>query len=195
MKSNKWKIIILLVLYFVLMSIIAPMDTRASNLTMSIISTVLFGYFVFLFKRKFWKIFFLILAIMSLIGACANPKTSKVPNDVKNVSKEEIKKPTSNNDESDKKDTEKKVPKATEKQEQSKVSTDSSKEDNSKSNATDENNINDEVSSDTTDSSDSDVFYKNCSAVKAAGKAPLHKGDAGYSEKLDRDKDGVACDN
>lgn len=38
------------------------------------------------------------------------------------------------------------------------------------------------------------VTYKNCSEVKAAGKAPLYKGDPGYSTKLDRDKDGVACE-
>jgi hypothetical protein len=38
------------------------------------------------------------------------------------------------------------------------------------------------------------VYYKNCSAVRAAGKAPLHVGDPGYSTKLDRDGDGVACE-
>nr|WP_246029259.1 excalibur calcium-binding domain-containing protein [Paenibacillus humicus] len=37
------------------------------------------------------------------------------------------------------------------------------------------------------------VYYKNCTAVRAAGKAPLYVGDPGYSTKLDRDKDGVAC--
>ena len=46
-----------------------------------------------------------------------------------------------------------------------------------------------------TESSTSNVVsYKNCSAVKAAGKAPLYKGDPGYSKKLDRDGDGVACE-
>lgn len=38
------------------------------------------------------------------------------------------------------------------------------------------------------------VYYKNCSAVRDAGKAPLYKGDPGYSSKLDRDGDGVACE-
>lgn len=37
------------------------------------------------------------------------------------------------------------------------------------------------------------VYYANCAAAKAAGAAPLHKGDPGYSLKLDRDKDGIAC--
>lgn len=37
------------------------------------------------------------------------------------------------------------------------------------------------------------VYYANCKAAKDAGAAPLHKGDPGYSEKLDRDNDGVAC--
>jgi hypothetical protein len=36
--------------------------------------------------------------------------------------------------------------------------------------------------------------YANCSAVKAAGKAPLYEGQPGYSSKLDRDGDGVACE-
>lgn len=38
------------------------------------------------------------------------------------------------------------------------------------------------------------VSYPNCTAVKAAGKAPLYRGDPGYSSKLDRDNDGVACE-
>ncbi|NEG95887.1 DUF1524 domain-containing protein [Bifidobacterium sp. SMB2] len=42
--------------------------------------------------------------------------------------------------------------------------------------------------------SSSDVYYANCSAVRAAGKAPLYKGQPGYSTKLDRDGDGVACE-
>ena len=39
-----------------------------------------------------------------------------------------------------------------------------------------------------------DVYYQNCSAVRAAGKAPLYQGLPGYSRKLDRDGDGVACE-
>lgn len=38
------------------------------------------------------------------------------------------------------------------------------------------------------------VFYKNCAAAKAAGAAPLHRGDPGYRTALDRDGDGVACE-
>jgi hypothetical protein len=38
------------------------------------------------------------------------------------------------------------------------------------------------------------VYYANCAAVRAAGKAPLHRGEPGYSRKLDRDGDGVACE-
>lgn len=38
------------------------------------------------------------------------------------------------------------------------------------------------------------MSYANCDAVKAAGKAPLRKGDPGYSTSLDRDGDGTACD-
>ncbi|MCI6772664.1 MAG: excalibur calcium-binding domain-containing protein, partial [Bifidobacterium pseudolongum] len=37
-------------------------------------------------------------------------------------------------------------------------------------------------------------YYKNCTAVRAAGKAPLHQGEPGYSSKLDRDGDGIACE-
>lgn len=40
----------------------------------------------------------------------------------------------------------------------------------------------------------SNVTYSNCTEVKAAGKAPLYKGDPGYSNSLDRDGDGVACE-
>lgn len=38
------------------------------------------------------------------------------------------------------------------------------------------------------------AYYKNCTAVREAGAAPLYKGDPGYSTKLDRDQDGVACE-
>lgn len=40
----------------------------------------------------------------------------------------------------------------------------------------------------------SQTSYQNCSAARAAGVAPLHRGDLGYSPKLDRDGDGVACE-
>jgi hypothetical protein len=36
--------------------------------------------------------------------------------------------------------------------------------------------------------------FKNCSEARAAGAAPLHRGDAGYRSALDRDGDGVACE-
>lgn len=38
------------------------------------------------------------------------------------------------------------------------------------------------------------VVYNNCSEVRAAGKAPIRRGDPGYSSKLDRDNDGVGCE-
>jgi hypothetical protein len=39
-----------------------------------------------------------------------------------------------------------------------------------------------------------EVYYANCSAVRAAGADPIRRGDPGYSRKLDRDGDGVACE-
>lgn len=39
------------------------------------------------------------------------------------------------------------------------------------------------------------VYYPNCSAARSAGAAPLYAGGAGYSSKLDRDGDGVACES
>jgi hypothetical protein len=38
------------------------------------------------------------------------------------------------------------------------------------------------------------VYYKNCDAARAAGAAPILRGQPGYAPKLDRDGDGVACD-
>jgi endonuclease YncB( thermonuclease family) len=38
------------------------------------------------------------------------------------------------------------------------------------------------------------AYYKNCTAAKAAGAAPLHRGEPGYRSALDRDGDGVACE-
>lgn len=36
--------------------------------------------------------------------------------------------------------------------------------------------------------------FDSCAAARAAGVAPLHRGDPGYSPSLDRDGDGVACE-
>ena len=38
-------------------------------------------------------------------------------------------------------------------------------------------------------------YYKNCDAVRAAGKAPIRRGDPGYGRHLDRDGDGVGCED
>jgi len=38
------------------------------------------------------------------------------------------------------------------------------------------------------------AYYANCAAAKAAGAAPLRRGQPGYSSALDRDGDGVACE-
>ncbi|MBT2523688.1 DUF1524 domain-containing protein [Arthrobacter sp. ISL-28] len=38
------------------------------------------------------------------------------------------------------------------------------------------------------------TYYANCSAVRAAGAAPIFAGQPGYSAKLDRDGDGVGCE-
>lgn len=39
-----------------------------------------------------------------------------------------------------------------------------------------------------------EVFYKNCAAARAAGAAPIYRGQPGYRSKLDADGDGIACD-
>ncbi|MCR2809563.1 MULTISPECIES: DUF1524 domain-containing protein [unclassified Microbacterium] len=38
------------------------------------------------------------------------------------------------------------------------------------------------------------VYYENCTAVRAAGAAPIRAGEPGYSSKLDRDGDGIGCE-
>ncbi|MBD0710832.1 hypothetical protein BU197_21370 [Streptomyces sp. CBMA291] len=38
------------------------------------------------------------------------------------------------------------------------------------------------------------AYYKNCDAVRAAGKGPIYRGQPGYRSGLDRDNDGKACD-
>lgn len=37
-------------------------------------------------------------------------------------------------------------------------------------------------------------YYANCSAVRAAGAAPISAGQPGYGRHLDRDGDGIACE-
>lgn len=38
------------------------------------------------------------------------------------------------------------------------------------------------------------TYYRYCDEARAAGRAPLYKGQAGYRQELDRDGDGVACE-
>lgn len=37
-------------------------------------------------------------------------------------------------------------------------------------------------------------YYANCSEARAAGAAPILRGEQGYGPHLDRDGDGVACE-
>ncbi|MCX7283577.1 MAG: excalibur calcium-binding domain-containing protein [Novosphingobium sp.] len=37
-------------------------------------------------------------------------------------------------------------------------------------------------------------YYPNCASARAAGVAPLRRGDPGYRAGLDRDGDGIACE-
>lgn len=43
-------------------------------------------------------------------------------------------------------------------------------------------------------SSASGGAYRNCAEARAAGAAPVYRGDPGYGEHLDRDNDGVGCE-
>ncbi|MEU4597659.1 excalibur calcium-binding domain-containing protein [Nocardia sp. NPDC023988] len=38
------------------------------------------------------------------------------------------------------------------------------------------------------------VYYKNCTAARAAGAAPILRGEPGYRPGLDGNSDGVACE-
>lgn len=46
----------------------------------------------------------------------------------------------------------------------------------------------------TAPSSVSSVYYKNCAAARAAGAAPVYRGQPGYGAHLDRDADGIGCE-
>lgn len=37
-------------------------------------------------------------------------------------------------------------------------------------------------------------YYRNCASARAAGVAPIYKGQPGYAAHLDRDGDGIACE-
>ncbi len=38
------------------------------------------------------------------------------------------------------------------------------------------------------------VYFKNCTAAREAGAAPVRRGDPGYASHLDRDGDGIGCE-
>lgn len=37
-------------------------------------------------------------------------------------------------------------------------------------------------------------YYPNCAAARAAGAAPVRRGQRGYGRHLDRDNDGIGCE-
>lgn len=39
-----------------------------------------------------------------------------------------------------------------------------------------------------------EVYFPNCAAARAAGAAPIYRGQPGYRPALDRDNDEVACE-
>ena len=41
---------------------------------------------------------------------------------------------------------------------------------------------------------DGSVYFPNCDAARAAGAAPIRRGQPGYRPALDRDNDGIACE-
>ena len=43
-------------------------------------------------------------------------------------------------------------------------------------------------------SADASVHYQYCKEARAAGAAPLYRGQPGYRSELDRDGDGIACE-
>jgi hypothetical protein len=38
------------------------------------------------------------------------------------------------------------------------------------------------------------ISYRNCAEARAAGAAPIYRGQPGYADHLDRDGDGIACE-
>ena len=38
------------------------------------------------------------------------------------------------------------------------------------------------------------TYYPNCAAARAAGAAPVRRGQPGYGSHLDRDNDGIGCE-
>jgi len=55
-------------------------------------------------------------------------------------------------------------------------------------------NITDPYDRPTDPGGDGPVHYENCDAARAAGAAPVHRGDPGYGPHLDGDGDGSACE-
>ncbi|WPO70180.1 excalibur calcium-binding domain-containing protein [Streptomyces sp. KN37] len=51
-----------------------------------------------------------------------------------------------------------------------------------------------DTGADSSDTSSGAAYYGNCTEARAAGAAPVHRGQPGYGRHLDRDGDGVGCD-
>jgi hypothetical protein len=51
-----------------------------------------------------------------------------------------------------------------------------------------------QVASDSNSGQDQSVYYSGCRQARAAGVAPLYRGDPGYRSGMDGDGDGIACE-
>lgn len=51
-----------------------------------------------------------------------------------------------------------------------------------------------QVATDPDISRENSVYYSGCREARAAGAAPLYRGDPGYRSGMDGDNDGVACE-
>jgi hypothetical protein len=51
-----------------------------------------------------------------------------------------------------------------------------------------------EVAAPTYEAPRASAYYANCTAARAAGAAPMRRGEPGYRLDLDRDHDGIACE-
>ena len=174
----------------------------------TILSFILFIFFLVLailsvikktgVAKKQFIITAILFVIFGALSSISNPTSEKTTATSKKVASNTTEQKDSDKKELEKKDADEKAQKQEDEkrqaEEQARKQEDEKRQADEQARKQQEEQKTQQTQTQPASGNTSSAYYKNCAAVRAAGKAPLYKGQPGYASHLDRDGDGVACE-
>lgn len=174
----------------------------------TILSFILFIFFLVLailsvikktgVAKKQFIITAILFVIFGALSSISNPTSEKTTATSKKVASNTTEQKDSDKKELEKKEADEKTQKQEDEkrqaEEQARKQEDEKRQADEQARKQQEEQKTQQTQTQTASGNTSSAYYKNCAAVRAAGKAPLYKGQPGYASHLDRDGDGVACE-